>query len=82
MEKMVDLVKKLCAEDSECILLFGIKLNANRGCKAAVTTRGIIDRLRFKICGELLLENRFLLKMKDQFCRSCVRPTILYGSEA
>ena len=38
--------------------------------------------MRFKECGELLLGNRFSLKMKGKVYRCCVRSAILCGSEA
>ena len=49
------------------------------GCEAAVKVR--IGLARFGECGELLLENRFSLRMKDKVYRCCVRSAILYGSE-
>ena len=59
----------------------GDRLNASGVCEAAVTARVTIDWVRFRKCGELLLENRFPLKMKGKVCRRCVRSAILYGSE-
>ena len=35
--------------------------------------------VRFRECGELLLGNRFPLKMKGKVYRCCVRSAILYG---
>ena len=79
MEGMADSIEKLCDEvetvNGFCYL--GDRLNASGGCEAAVTTRVRIDWVRFRECGELLLGNRFPLKMKD-----CIRSAILYGSEA
>ena len=49
-------------------------------CEAAVTARVRIGWIRFGECGELLLGNRFPLKMKGKVYR-CVRSAILYGSE-
>ena len=40
-----------------------------------------IGWVRFRECGELLLGNRFPLRMKGKIYRFCVR-SILYGSEA
>ena len=57
------------------------KLNASGGCEAAVTARVRIGWVRFKECGELLLGNRFPLRMKGKVYR-CVRSAILYESEA
>ena len=59
----------------------GDRLNASNGCEAAVTPRVRIGWVRFRECGELLLGNRFPLKMKDKVYRCCVRSAILYGSE-
>ena len=38
--------------------------------------------VRFKECGELLLRNRFSLRINDKIYRCCIRSAILYGSEA
>ena len=59
----------------------GDRLNARGGCEAAVTARVRIGWERFRECGELLLGNRFPLKMKGKVYRCCVRSEILYGSE-
>ena len=56
-------------------------LNASGGCEAAVTARVRIGWVRFRKCGELLLGNRFPLKMKGKVYCCCVRSAILYGSE-
>ena len=47
----------------------------------AVAARVKIGWVRFRECGELLLGNRFPLKMKGRVYCSCVRSAILYGSE-
>ena len=59
------------------------RLNSSGGCEAAVTARVRIGWVRFKECGELLLGNRFPLRMKDKVYRCCVRSAIpvLYASE-
>ena len=54
----------------------GDRLNASGSCEAAV-----IARVRFRECGELLLGNKFPLKMKVEVYRCCVRSALLYGSE-
>ena len=59
----------------------GDRLNASGGYGAAVTARVRISWVRFRECGELLLGNRFPLKMKGKVYRCCVRSAILYGSE-
>ena len=48
----------------------------------AVTARARIGWVRFRKCGELLLGNRFPLRMKTKVYRCCIRSAILYGSEA
>ena len=47
------------------------RLNASGGCEAAVTARVRIGWVRFRECGELLLGNKILLKMKRKVYRSC-----------
>ena len=59
----------------------GDRLNSGGGCEAAVTVRVRIGWVRFRECGELLLGNRFPLKMKGKVYRCCVRLAILYGSK-
>ena len=54
---------------------------ASGGCEVAVTARVRIGWVRFRKCGELLLGNRFPLKMKGKVYCCCVRSAILYGSE-
>ena len=83
MEGMIDLIKKLCDEvetvNGFCYL--GDRLNASGGCEAAVTARIRIGWVRFRKCGELLLGNKFPLRMKGRVYSRCVRSAILYGSE-
>ena len=62
-------------------MLFGRQINASGGCEAAVTARVRISWVRFRECGELLLGNRFPLKMKGKVYRCCARLAIVYGSE-
>ena len=64
---MVDSIKKLY-DDVETENIFcnlGDRLSATGGCEAAVTARVRIGWVRFRKCGELLLGNRFSLKMKS-----------------
>ena len=79
----MDSIEKLCDEvetvNGFCCL--GDRLNASGSCEAAVTARVRIGWVRFRKCGELLLGNRFPLKMKDKVYLCCVRLAILYGSE-
>ena len=86
MEGTVDNIKKVCDEvetvNGFCYL--EDKLNPSGSCIAAVTARVRIGCIRFSECEELLLGNRFPLKMKDKVYRCGVRLTygmILYGSE-
>ena len=83
MEGTVDSIKKLCDEvetvNGFCYL--GDRLNATGGCEAPVTARVRIGWVRFRECGELLLGNRFPLKMKGTVYRCYVRSAILCGSE-
>ena len=83
MEGTMDSIDKLCDEvetvNGFCYL--GDRLNASGGCEAVVTARVRIGRVRFRECGELLLGNRFPLKMKGKVYRYCVRSAILYESE-
>ena len=79
----VDSIEKLCNEvktmNGFCYL--EDRLNASCRCETAVTARVRISWVRFRECGELLLRNRFLLRMKGKIYRCCVRSAILYGSE-
>ena len=59
----------------------GDRRNASGGCEAAVTAKIRIGWVRFRKCEELLLGNRFPLKIKGKICRCCVRSAILYGNE-
>ena len=59
----------------------GDRLNARGGCETVVTARVRIGWMKFRECGELLLERRFFLKMKGMVYRSCVRSAMLCGSE-
>ena len=78
MERTMNSIEKLCdeVETVNGFFYLGDRLNASGGCEAAVTAR-----VRFRKCGELLLGNRFPLKMKGKVYRCCVRSAILYGSE-
>ena len=80
----MDSIEKLCdeVETVNRFCYFGDRLNASDGCEAAVTAKVRIGWVRFRECGELLLGNRFPLKMKSKVYRCCVRSAILYGSEA
>ena len=83
MEGTMDSIEKLCdkVETVNEFCYLGDRLNASGGCEAAVTARIRIGWVGFRKCGELLLGNRFPLKIKKVY-RCCVRSAILYGSEA
>ena len=84
MEGTMDSIEKLCDEvetvNRFCYL--GDRLNVSGGCEAAVTARVRIGWVRFRECGELLIGNRFPLRMKGKLDRCCVSLAILCGSEA
>ena len=69
----VDFVKIFC--------YLGDRLNASGGSEAAVTARTRIEWIRFRECGKLLSGRKFSLKIKERIYQSCVRLTMLYGSE-
>ena len=83
MEGTMDSIEKLCdeVETVNRFCYFGDRLNASDGCKAPVTAIVRIGWVRFRECGELLLGNRFPMKIKAKVYRCCVRSAILYGSE-
>ena len=84
MEETVDSIENLCDEMERVneVCYLGDRLNAGGGCEAAVTRRIRIVWIRFRECGELLLKNRFPLKMKGKVNRCCIRSAIQYGSKA
>ena len=53
------------------------KLNSGGGCEAAVTTRLRIGWVRFKEYRELLLGNKFPLKIKEKVYHCCLRSAML-----
>ena len=81
---MVGSIEKLCDEvetvNGFCYL--GDRLNASGGCEAAVTAKVKIGWVRFRECRELLLGNTFPLRMKGKVYCGCLRPAMLYGSDA
>ena len=83
MEGMVHSIMKLC-DEAKIINGFVIcrnNLNATDDCEAAVIARVRIGWVRFRKCGELLLGDRFSLKIKGKVYRCSVRSSVLYGSE-
>ena len=58
------------------------RLNANGGCKTAVTARTRIGLIKFRECSKILKGRRFSIKMKRKVYKSCVRTTMLYENEA
>ena len=83
MEGTVDSIEKMCNEVETVNEFFylGDRINASDGCEAAVTARVRVGWVRFRECGELLLGNRFPLKMKIKVYLCCLRSAVLYGSE-
>ena len=83
MEGTMDSIKKLCdeVETVKGFCYLGDRLKANGDYETAVTARVRIGWERFRKCGELLLGNRFPLKMKGKVYHCCVRSATLYGSE-
>ena len=55
---------------------------AGGGCESAVTAKTRCGWVKFRECGELLYDRKFLLKLKGAVYRSYISPAILYGSEA
>ena len=70
MEGTMDSIEKLCgrgeAVNGFCYL--GDRLNSSGGCEPAVIARERIGWVRFRKRGELLLGNRFPLRMKGKVC--------------
>ena len=68
MEGTMELIKKLCDEletvNGFCYL--GDRLNSSGGCEVTVTARVKIDWKRFMKCGELMLGNRYPLRIKGK----------------
>ena len=66
MEGTVDSIEKLCdeVETVNGLCYLGDRLNSSGGWEAAVRATVRIGWVRFRECGELLLGNRFLLRMK------------------
>ena len=79
----MDSMERLCDEvetmNGFCYL--GDRINASGGCEATFTARVRIGWVIFRECGGLLLENRFILKMKRKVYCCCVKSAILYRGE-
>ena len=69
MEGTVDLIEKLCneVETGNEIWHLRDRLHSSGGYEAVVTARVRIGWVRFSKCGELLLGNRFPLRIKAKF---------------
>ena len=84
MEGTMDSIKKLCngvkRVNGFCCLRD--RLNSSGGCEVAVTAAIRVGWVRFRECGELLLGNRFLLKMKGKVYCCYIRSAIVYESKA
>ena len=79
MERMIDVIKKLCDEVKTVngFCCFKNRLNSSGGCDSAVTARARIGWLRSRKCGELLQRNRFPLEIKSKVYHCCIRSPIL-----
>ena len=84
MKGMVDSIEKLCdeVETVNGFCYFGDSINASGGCEVAVTARGSIGWVRYRKCRELLLGNKFPLRIKGRVHCCCIRSAILYESKA
>ena len=71
MEGKVDSIEKMCdeVETVNGFYYLGDRIKASCGCEAAVTARVRFGWVRFRKCGELLLGNRFPLKMNGKVYR-------------
>ena len=54
----------------------GDRLNASRGCEAAVTARTRVEWKKFRHCGDALFGKRFSLQINKRYIRA-----MLYESE-
>ena len=79
----VEQEEKLCDEVETVreVTYLGDRVSAGGGCEASVTARTRCGLVKFRECGELLC-GRLPVKLKGVVNKSCVRPTILNGSEA
>ena len=77
-------IEKLCdeMETAKGFCYLEDRLNASGGCEAVVTASLRMGWEIFRECGELLLGNRFPLKMKGKVYHSCVRSALLHGRKA
>ena len=57
------------------------RLNASRGCEAAVIAKTRVGWKKFRECGEILFGKKFSLWIKEKIYKSYVRSAMLYGSE-
>ena len=80
---MVYSTKKLCdkVETVNGFCLLRDRLNSSGGCEAAVRVEVRIGWIRFMECGELLLGNRFALKINGKVYHCCARLVVLYRSK-
>ena len=58
------------------------RVSAGGGCEVAVTAKTRCGWVRFRECGQLLYDRKFLLRLKGAGYSSYIRPAILYGSVA
>ena len=60
----------------------GDRVSAGVVCEGAVTAKTRCGWVKFRECGKLLYDRRFLLNLKRAVYKSYVRQAMLYGCEA
>ena len=76
MEKLHDDVKTVIE-----FSYLGDRISSGGGCVAAVTSRTRLGWVKFRECQDLLCGKKFPLRIKGIGYKSCVRSTMLHGSE-
>ena len=70
-----------CIERVQKFCYLGDMLNANGGVASAVVTRTRCAWKKFRELSSILEAKRVSLRMKSKLYHSCVRPSLIYGSE-
>ena len=83
MQEIVNFTEKLCdrVQIVNGLCYLGDRLNASGSCEAIVKARIRTGWIRFRECGDLLLRNRFPLRMKDKVSCCCKRSAMLHGNK-
>ena len=83
MEGMVLLIRTCVMRWRQLMdfVIWKTRLNSSDRCEVAVTVKVRVGWVRFRECGELLLENRFPLRIKGKIYCCCVRSAIVYESK-